>query len=113
MLKKNLRLKKSSDIDKIFIKGDSIKGSLLICKFTPNNLDHNRPCFTIAKKIKLNTPDRNRLKRQLTESYKNISIQSQKVHYDFIFILYKIPSQEFSRFQQFQENFQFILNKLS
>jgi ribonuclease P protein component len=114
MLSKQYRLKKKSDIEQVFKKGESLKGSLLICKYIPNQLKFNRACFTIAKKIKLNSPERNRIKRQLREAYKTILKSNQlesNQHYDFVFILYKIPYVNRSNFLQFQENFQYIITK--
>lgn len=114
MLAKQYRLKRNSDIEQVFKKGESIKGSLLICKYFSNQLTFNRCCFTIAKKIKLNSPDRNRTKRQLREAYKSIlelNANHTNEHYDFVFILYKIPSVNKSNFLQYQENFKYIITK--
>lgn len=114
MLSKANRLKKQSEITKVFNKGDSIKGSSLICKYYPNNESQNKSCFTIAKKIKTNAVTRNRLRRQMAYAYKNSTeTLNQKVHYDFVFILYKIPSKNFSRYESLCKDFTLILQKLT
>jgi len=114
MLPKANRLKKKSDIEKIFIKGDSYKVSSLICKYIQNTEGYNRPCFTIAKKLKLNAVTRNRLRRQLAYAYKKTTQElNQKVYYDFVFILYKIPPTNSSRFNYFCQDFNLIYKHLT
>jgi ribonuclease P protein component len=115
MLKKNFRLKNSTDINNVFKKGESKSNSLLLCKYVPNNLDYSRACFTLSKKLKLNAPERNRLKRQLSHSYTFIQAelsQKPKLHYDLVFILCKIPSLKISRTEQLRQNFKSITDKL-
>lgn len=114
MLSKANRLKKKSDITNVFNKGDSIKGSSLICKYIPNKEVSNRACFTISKKMKLNAVTRNRIRRQMAYAYKSATQNlNQKVHYDFVFILYKIPAKNFSRYQAFCKDFTQFLHKLT
>lgn len=134
MIKKKFRLKKSSHIEQVFKKGESLKGSLLICKYKPNNESNHRACFTIAKRFKLTKPEKNRLKRQLTDSYQEVFFtlaleepsvkppkftetqanysDSSEIFYDFVFILYKLPFADTSRFKQFTLNFKKFKNKL-
>ena len=117
MLPKEHRLKKKQDIDKIFIKGESLKSSLLICRFLENGLSYDRPCFTIAKKIKLNAVTRNRLKRKLTyaltDIIKNTANTDRTKHFDFIFILVNLPNKQTSYHSQIKSNLTYLMSKIS
>ncbi len=120
MLPKNLRLKKSVQITETFKKGESIKGSSLICKFTPNNLNSDLLAVSISKKLKLNAPSRNRIKRQITHAYKEVFLNQlanpeNKNDYskknNIFIILHSIPFKK-PRYQVFREDLIKLLSKL-
>jgi ribonuclease P protein component len=114
MLPKSKRLKKKSDIEKLFNQGNSVKGQHFICKYLSNSLNYNRPCFTIAKKLKLNVIKRNRLRRQMIFAFKEqVKDDGQQEYYDFIFILYKIPTSSVSRYKIFLNEFSNIISKIT
>jgi ribonuclease P protein component len=116
MLPKELRLKRKSDIEKLFIKGESAKDSLLICKFRKNNLNHHRPCFTVAKKIKLNAVERNRIRRKTSHAFTDYlkkKLTPENSGLDIIFIVCNLPNDQTSSFQQLQKNINNIMTKIT
>lgn len=114
MLPKNERLKSKKDINTIFKHGDSIKGTLLLCKYVENDLGKDRPGFTFAKNLKLKVIQRNRLKRQLVNAYKEVrqQIAESNKTYDLFFILMGQPKEEEKRFEQFKKDITNILTKI-
>jgi len=115
VLPKNLRLKKSLQITETFNKGESIKGSSLICKFKPNNLNSHLLAVSVAKKLKLTAPNRNRIKRQITHAFKEVFLKNPELDcsnkYNIFIILHTIPFKK-PRYQVFKEDFIKLLAKL-
>jgi len=114
MLPKVLRVKKSEDFQKIFQTGKSIKDKDIICRYLPNSLNHHRAGFALSKKLKLNAVQRNRLKRQLSASFKEVmkAYQSTSSGFDFIFIMARLPKKEEKRYNVFTKNLENIISKI-
>jgi len=51
MLKKENRLKKKKDFEKVFKEGKSFKNNFLIVKINENNLNFPRFGFVVSKKV--------------------------------------------------------------
>jgi ribonuclease P protein component len=109
MLPKELRLKKKSDIDQIFKSGETSRSLHFVCKSLKNNFGFTRPCITISKKLKLNVPQKNRLKRQIIEALQSINSDNPAI--DIVIILQKIPSLSLKRFETFQTELKTIINQ--
>lgn len=112
MLRKDLRVKSSREIDKIFRDGQTAKGDFLICKYLPSTLAHNRAAFTVSKKLKFNAVKRNRVKRQLSHAFKQLKLSGETNRFDLIFILSRLPDDQ-KRFDSFQKDIQKILDTIT
>ena len=95
MLAKVTKIGKKKDFDVIFKKGKSANGVFLILKFVKNNLKTNRFAFIVSKKVSPKAVVRNKIRRRLFESVKEIKGGLESL--DFIFIaLPKIKDKNFS-----------------
>ena len=70
MLRKENRVTKKKDIERIFKKGKGFKEDFLILKTVKNNLNNSRFCFIVSKKISKKAVIRNKVKRILREAIK-------------------------------------------
>ena len=77
-------LKKNKDFQNIYKKGRSLANSYLVMYILPNETDKNRIGISVSKKVG-NSVVRNRAKRLMKESYRNIE-GSLPEGYDFIII---------------------------
>ena len=83
MLKNNV-LRKNKDFSDIYKKGKSAGDKYIVLFYRPNRLGYNRTGFLASKKVG-NSVVRNRAKRLMKESYRNIE-GSLPEGYDFIII---------------------------
>lgn len=83
MLKKNV-LRKKEDFSSIYKKGKSLGDRYIVLFYKKNNLSYNRTGFLASKKVG-NSVKRNRARRLMKESYRQISSEL-KPGYDFIII---------------------------
>lgn len=83
MLKKNV-LRKNSDFSVIYKRGKSVGDRYVVLFYRPNRLTYNRTGFLASKKVG-NSVKRNRAKRLMKESYRNLS-DKLPLGYDFIII---------------------------
>ena len=83
MLKKNV-LRKNSDFSAIYKRGKSVGDKYVVVFYKANGLSYNRTGFLASKKVG-NSVVRNRAKRLMKESYRNIE-HSLPIGYDFIII---------------------------
>lgn len=112
MLPKELRLKKKSNIEQTFKSGKTLKSLHFICKLSKNDLGFTRPCATLARNLKLNAAEKNRLRRQILAAFKAISPEiNNNQTFDIIIILKKIPGPTLKRYQIFQEELKGFLNQ--
>lgn len=83
MLKKNV-LRKKSDFSSIYNKGKSVGDRFVVIFYRRNFLPYNRTGFLASKKVG-NSVKRNRARRLMKESYRNLK-DELPLGYDFIFI---------------------------
>ena len=83
MLKKNV-LRKNSEFSAVYNKGKSVGDRSVVLFYRLNGLPYNRTGFLASKKVG-NSVVRNRAKRLMKESYRNIE-GSLPEGYDFIII---------------------------
>ena len=83
MLKKNV-LRNQKDFSVIYNKGKSVGDRYIVLFYRKNNLPYNRTGFLASKKVG-NSVKRNRARRLMKESYRNIS-EDLPIGYDFIII---------------------------
>ena len=83
MLKNNV-LSKNSDFSDIYKKGKSVGDKYVVLFYRMNRLGYNRTGFLASKKVG-NSVKRNRAKRLMKESYRNIC-DKLPIGYDFIII---------------------------
>ena len=83
MLKKNV-LRKKSDFSSIYNRGKSAGDRYVVLFYKKNNLPYNRTGFLASKKVG-NSVKRNRARRLMKESYRNLS-DNVPTGYDFIII---------------------------
>lgn len=83
MLKKNV-LRKNSEFSAVYNKGKSVGDRYVVLFYRLNGLPYNRTGFLASKKVG-NSVVRNRAKRLMKESYRNIA-GSLPEGYDFIII---------------------------
>ena len=83
MLKKEI-LRRNSDFTSIYKKGKSVGHRFVVVFYRKNNLPYNRIAFLASKKVG-NSVIRNRARRLMKESYRQIN-QRFAIGYDIIFI---------------------------
>ena len=83
MLKKEV-LRRNSDFSSIYKKGKSVGDRFVVVFSKKNNLPYNRIAFLASKKVG-NSVARNRARRLMRESYRQIS-ENLAIGYDIIFI---------------------------
>lgn len=89
MLKKENRINKNKDFDRIFKTGQSFYGRTLGIKAVKNNLSLNRFGIMISTKVSKKAVVRNRFKRQLREIIKN-ELEFLKTGYDLVIIVFPL-----------------------
>lgn len=77
-------LRKKQDFSAIYKKGASVGSKFVVVFFIKNNYGYNRKAFLASKKVG-NSVKRNRARRLMKESYRELS-SSIKIGYDLIFI---------------------------
>ena len=85
MFKRNNRLSKTKDIERVFKQGRSYYNQFLGIKAVANNLAHSRLTVIVSLKVSKQAVQRNRLKRQL-RSYLEKALPQFKGHYDLVII---------------------------
>lgn len=105
MLKKENRLKKKKNFEKIFKKGKSFKSDFLIVKINENNLNRPRFGFVVSKKVSNKSVVRNKIKRRLREIVRERIKRIKNRGIDGIFIaLPDIKKQNFKEIEKVVEN---------
>jgi len=88
MLKKQHRLKSSSDIKNVLAHGKSTRSGFLFLKFSANELDVSRFAFSVGTSYSKSAVKRNYLKRRLRIAVAN-NLGSIKHGFDCVFFLGK------------------------
>ena len=73
MLSRSNRLKKSSDFRKVFSRGKKASEGLIVLRWMPNCIGKSRFGFIISKKVSKKSVIRNKIRRKLQVSAKNLS----------------------------------------
>jgi ribonuclease P protein component len=89
MLKKDNRIRRNKDFDRVFKTGQSFYGRVLGLKAALNGLEHNRFGILISTKISKKAVIRNLYKRQLRTIIKN-ELSSLKSGYDVVLIVFPL-----------------------
>ena len=84
MLKRNV-LRKKSDFSAIYNKGKSVGDRYVVLFYRKNGLPYNRTGFLASKKVG-NSVKRNRARRLMKESYRQLTDRLPDCGYDFIII---------------------------
>ncbi len=71
-LKRELRLRKSREFQRVRQQGQSISSRLLILAWMPNELARLRIGFVVSKRISKHAVERNRIKRLLSEAIRPV-----------------------------------------
>lgn len=80
------RLRKKTEIDKVFKRGKSFKESFLILKKAKGEERGNRFCFVVSQKVSKKAVERNRIKRALRELAKSY-LEPENSAWDCVFIV--------------------------
>lgn len=89
MLKKENRINKNKDFDRIFKTGQSFYGRILGIKVVNNELGLNRFGIMLSNKVSKKAVIRNRFKRQIREIIKNELILLKTGH-DLVIIVFPL-----------------------
>lgn len=111
MLSSKNRLRKKSDIDRIFKSGKTVAGCFIFLKAAKNGLRDNRFAFVVSLKVSKKAVIRNKIKRQLREI-----VKQAKLRQGFDFMIIVKPSIVNKNFQEIKQDldeiFNFKINKI-
>ena len=113
MLASENRLRKKSDITRVFEKGRSAAGNFIFLRFAKNDLSINRFAFVVSSKVSPKSVLRNKVKRRLREIIKKI-IPEMRQGFDFVIIAKPgIINKKFENIQkEINEIFDFKFDKI-
>jgi ribonuclease P protein component len=83
-LNRALRLRKSSDFQRVRQQGQSIASRLLILTWTPNSVSSVRIGFVVSKRISKSAVQRNYIKRLMSEAIRPALVDLPQ-NYDIVF----------------------------
>ena len=104
MLKKENRISKNKDFDRIFKTGQSFYGRILAIKAVKNDLDLNRLGLMVSTKVSKKAVVRNRFKRQLREIVKKELPQIKPSHDLVIIVFPQILDKNFQEIEELVKN---------
>ncbi len=110
MLSSENRLRKKSDINKVFRGGKTIAGRLILIRVARNESKNNRFTTVVSLKVSKKAVKRNKIKRQIREIIKGIELAPG---FDFVVIAKpQICERSFQEIKQdLNEIFNFEFNK--
>ena len=111
MLAKTNRLRDKSTISFLFRKGKRIKGTFFSLIYFPNNKSSFQTVVLIAKKVAKKATRRNRLKRLIVQSIREIDQQEKLPKVNFIVRILSDPGE--MDYTQVKENLAPCLKKIS
>jgi ribonuclease P protein component len=114
MLPQNLRLKQSQEINKTFKNGLHKKSDHFFYKYIKTNTSQLKFCITNTKKLRLNKPQRNTLKRQVSNALYQVLKSNpnfSNLNFNIILVLHTIPKSK-DYFSKLQIELQNFLNKI-
>lgn len=108
MLSLNNRLKKTTDIRKVFKNGRFLKEGFLILKTAKNNLNKSRFGFIVSQKVSKKAVVRNKIKRKMRGIVRK-ELKEIKTGTDNLFMA--LPGLEKKDFSAIQETISSLLKK--
>ncbi len=109
MLKKQYRLNKNKDFDRVFKQGGSAYAPSLGLKITTNNLEKPRFAVLVSKKVSKKAVDRNKIKRQIRNILREDYLQKIR-GYDVVIVC--LPSIASKTFVEIQAELRVAFRKL-
>ena len=111
MLSSKNRLRKKSDIGKVFKNGKTVAGRFIFLRVAKNGLRDNRFAFVVSLKVSKKAVIRNKIKRRLREIIRQTEL---KQGFDFVIIAKPlIVNQNFQEIKQdLNEIFNFKIDKI-
>ena len=100
MLKKENRLRKNKDFEKVFKKGKSYYSDFLSLKIKENSSKQNRFAFIVSQKVAKRANVRNKIKRRLREIIKK---EQEKIKPGWDVVLIAKPGAEKEKFRSLYE----------
>ncbi len=103
----------TKESQKVFQNKNSFKNGVFLIKHTPNNNQGLKLAITFSKKLKLNKPQKNRLKRQIKavlHSKPNYEIVAN-LNFNLILILIELPH-DLKIYNHLEKNIQTILKSV-
>ncbi len=88
MLPLKNRLKKKTDLERVFKEGKGIREDFLLLKFTKNNLETSRFGFVVGQKVAKKAVLRNKIKRRLREAVRK-KLSEIRVGFDGVWVALK------------------------
>ena len=110
---KNLLFKSltNKESQKVFQNKNSFKNGVFLVKHSPNNNQGLKLAITFSKKLKLNKPKKNKLKRQVKAILHSNHNLIANLNFNLILILIELP-QDLKIFQDLEKNIQTILKSV-
>jgi ribonuclease P protein component len=109
MLTLKYRLKKETDIKKVFSNKQSVFGKAVIINFAKNELKNSRFAFVVSNKTFKKAVTRNHFKRVLRSIVRDL-FKSIPVGYDFVLVI-KTNIQNMD-FEEIKSECQYLFNKI-
>ena len=109
MFKKQFRLTRDKEFEKVFKKGKTSYNQFLGIKTIANNLDNNRFGIIVSTKVSKKAVERNKIKRRLREILKKYQ---ENLNFGYDVVLITLPRSKEASFQELNEAVFFSLNKL-
>jgi ribonuclease P protein component len=109
MIARPFRLRRPFEFERVRKRGRSWTTRLVVLAVLPNNLEHNRYGFAVGRRIG-GAVDRNRVKRWLRESVRDLHPQLTPGH-DMVFIARGALTDEGVKFEQVREATRILTRK--
>ncbi len=110
MFRKQFRLTRDKEFEKVFKKGKSSYDKALGIKMVKNEVDFNRFGVIVSTKVSKKAADRNKIKRRLREILKN-NQKNLNLSYDIVIIA--LPNSKTKSFQELEKSVFFSLKRLN
>lgn len=108
MLPKENRLKKKKDFERVFEKGEIVKGESIYIKALKTKEPFPRIGFIVSKKVSLNAVERNKIKRRIREIVKAISIKNK-----FDIVIIALPKIKKNTFEEIRQDVEKTFKKIN
>jgi len=106
MLKKENRLTKKNDFERVYKKGRGLKADSLFLKILENDKGVTRIGIVVSKKVSKKAVERNKVKRRIREIIRKMDLKSG---FDIIIVTY--PSIKEKKFDQIEDEIIYLFKK--